>query len=330
MTKRGSKPFSQVIADLSTAGRPALDDLRALSGLAGKRLDEFIAGWPRIPADQRLEIMTRLGELAEESFEFNINAASRAALYDPDEHVRATAIRNLWEDEGLDLVDPLLNFLDNDPSPEVRTAAATALGIYVFLGEMEELPPEEARRVEDALLAVFNGNDTLEVRRRALESAGFSHRPEAAAAIDKAYTQGDDLLRVSALFAMGRSLDRERWGDTVIEDLGHPNPEVRFEAVRAAGELQLEEAAPVLGELVNEADPEIQELSIWSLGEIGGEEAQSILEELLETADGELSSLIEDALSNAELMAGMADFEPGGYEDDDLDDNAQARKAHLN
>src|SRR5574341_2460944 len=133
MAKRGRKPFSQVLTDLSTSTLPALDDLHALSDLSGKDLEEFKRSWPDISAETRLAIMTRLGELAEDQFELNINAASRAALSDPDSRVRAAAIRNLWEDQGRDLIDPFLNFLTRDESPEVRTAAATALGIYVYL-----------------------------------------------------------------------------------------------------------------------------------------------------------------------------------------------------
>src|SRR5262249_40735312 len=151
-----------------------------------------------------------------------------------------------------DLVEPFLDYLNNDASEAVRAAAATALGIYVYLGEMEELDEELTERVEDALLAKYNGTDTLEVRRRALESLGFSPRPEIAGAIDQAYESEDELLRVSALFAMGRSLDGERWGETVVADLTHADPQVRFEATRAAGELQLEEAVEALGQLLHD------------------------------------------------------------------------------
>ncbi|MBM4422410.1 MAG: HEAT repeat domain-containing protein [Chloroflexi bacterium] len=329
MAKRGPKPFAQTLADLSSAAHPALDDLRALSDLSGKQLDEFAAGWPNIPADRRVEIMFCLNELAEDSFDLNINAAARIALHDSDPRVRAIAIRNLWEDQGRDLINPLLSFLTDDPSLEVRAAAATALGVYVYLGEAEELPAEQARRIEDALLTVFNENEPVEVRRRALESLGFAQREDVAGAIDQAYADGDDLLRVSALFAMGRSLDPERWGDMVIEDLGHTSSEVRYEAARAAAELQLDEAVPTLGELLDDSDPEVQEMSIWALGEIGGEEARRILGERLETADDDLSDLIEDALATAELMDGIADFDMPGL-GDEFDDDEQARKARLN
>jgi len=327
MSKRGRKPLSQVLNSLATAEHPALDDLRALSDLSESRLAEFKKGWLDISVDHRVEIMTRLGELAEDSIELNINPVSRIALNDPDDRVRAAAIRNLWEDQEPDLVEPFLSFLTTDESEAVRVAAATALGMYVYLGEMEELPEGVTDRAANTLLEVFHGKDTLEVRRRALESLGFSSRPEAAAAIDQAYSDGDELLLVSALFAMGRSLDPERWGDTVIEDLNHASPPVRFEAARAAGELQLDEAVPALGQLLDDADPDVQEISIWALGEIGGDEARRSLEEKLETADDDLSGLIEDALANADLIDGAWELGLMGY---DEEDDEQARKARLN
>lgn len=302
---------------------PSREDLNALSDLSGARLQEFKAQWPRLSAARRLDIMTRLGELAEEHFELNINAASRAVLDDADGRVRAAAIRNLWEDERTDLIAPFLHTLVNDSSAEARAAAASALGVYVYQGEMEELPVERARQIEDALLNVFESSDSLEVRRRALESVGYSQRPEAAEAILKAYTAGDELLKVSALFAMGRSLDQELWSERVIKDLSDVSPRVRLEAARAAGELQLQEAVPGLGEAVQDVDPDVQAMSCWALGEIGGEEARRLLEKRLRTADQALAQVIDDALANAELMDDLLEFTLVDFDDDEDDQRAR-------
>ncbi len=331
MAKRGTtQPITQVLEDLAGAKHPPVDALRALSDLRGKPLEEFKLGWPEIPVEKRLEIMQALGELAEETFELDINAVSRVALSDAADSVRAAAIRNLWEDQGEDLIQPFLDYLNNDESEVVRTATATALGIYVYLGEMEEIDEGLAEQIENALLEKFNSEDVLEVRRRALESLGFSPRPEVAAAIDLAYESEDELLRVSALFAMGRSLDGERWGETVIADLAHADPQVRFEATRAAGELQLEEAVAQLGQLLNDSQADIQEMAVWSLGEISGEDSRRLLQDRLETADEELTSLIEDALANADLADGLVNFDMLDFETDDDDEDEQARKARLN
>ncbi len=43
--------------------------------------------------------------------------------------------------------------------------------------------------------------------------------------IAQAYQHSDDRMRQSAVFAMGRSLDAERWGATVIAEMTAPEPE---------------------------------------------------------------------------------------------------------
>ena len=326
-TKPGRKSFKQVLADLANDQLPPTpDDLRALSDLHGAQLAAFRAAWPGISAGRRLAIMTDLGELAEDNFEVHIHPASRAALDDADGLVRAAAIRNLWEDDDPDLIQPFMATLVHDPSPEARTAAASALGVYVYLGEMEELPADVSREIEEALLNVFAGGDTIEVRRHALEAVSYSHRAEAADAIAAAHASADDRLRLSALFAMGRNLDRDRWGDAVLAALSHIDPPMRLVAARAAGELQLPQAVDVLGEMLHDPDPEIQEMSVWALGEIGGEDARNLLQERLAGADEELTELIDDALANAELMDEIADFNLLELDADDLDDDL----THLN
>ncbi len=329
-TKHGPKPFAQALADLADEKHPpSKQDLRALSDLSGKQLTQFADAWPKIPAARRLTIMNELGELAEEAFDLDIRVAGRAALNDVDGEVRASAIHNLWEDEDADLIPVFISTLTQDTSPEARAAAATALGQYVFLGELEELDETLAHNVEDTLLAVFAGTDALEVRRRALEAIGFSGRSEAGMAIERAYHDGEEQLRVSALFAMGRSLKAERWGKAVIENLSHNIPRVRFEAARSAGELSLGDAVPALGELIRDVDPEVREVSIWALGEIGGDDARELLQKLLEeTDDVDLAEIIDDALTSAELMDGIAEFGMPGFDDDE--DDARARQARLN
>lgn len=157
-------------------------------------------------------------------------------------------------------------------------------------------------------LALSDEDDDPEVRRHALESIGFSSRKEVVAAIQKGYADPDDLFKISALFAMGRSLDH-RWNSIVLHELQNMNPRIRFEAARAAGELQLRDAVRALGELVRDVDVEVQEIVIWALGEIGGEDAREILETLLKRAKGERAELIDEALANAELIDDIAEFD---------------------
>lgn len=323
MPKSSSKIFSQVIHNLANEKYPpAKDDLHKLSDLSSDQLREFKSLWSHVPAPRRRTIMTALGEYAEENFELDIKAVSRAALADDDGLVRAIAARNLWEDEGHDLIETFLTMLVNDPQVEARVAAATALGQYIYLGEMEELDESLMHKVEEALLAVFNGDDNPEVRRHALESAGFSESKEVAESIRKAYTDRNESFKISALFAMGRSLDHH-WNSSVIHELENMNPRIRFEAARAAGELQLRDAVPALGELTRDVDVEVQEIVIWALGEIGGEDAREILEKLSKHAKGERAELIDESLANAELIDDIAEFDLLAA--DDLEDELKRR-----
>jgi len=334
-TKPGPKAFSQTLADLANDHYPpSRQDLIALSDLGGKQLEQFAQVWPSFAVARRLAILTELGDMAEDSFELDIRAVSRAALDDDEGAVRAAAIRNLWENEGEDLIDVFINTINHDPAVEARAAAVTALGQYVFLGEMEELDEAKARQVEDVLLNVWAGSDELDVRRRAVEALGFSGRSEATAAIEDAYDSDDEQMKVSALFAMGRSLDPGRWGSIVIADITDTSPQIRFEAARAAGELQLRDAVPALREVMHDADGEVEEMTVWALGEIGGDEAREALNWRLEDADDDLGELIEDALANVEFMDEISDLTLMAFDeeedDDDGDDDEIARKARLN
>jgi HEAT repeat protein len=168
------------------------------------------------------------------------------------------------------------------------------------LGECGDLIESRARRTEDALLGVIAGADVTEVRRRAVESVAYSSRPEVPAIIEAAYRQSDPSWRASAVFAMGRNLD-DRWVPAVLEELGSSNPEMRFEAARAAGEFELESSVPALTDLTADPDRDVQEAAIWSLGQIGGEKAREALQRRRRTAKGELREAIDEALANADL-----------------------------
>src|SRR5690606_38855946 len=103
----------------------------------------------------------------------------RHCLLDPDPEVRATSIDGLWENEEVTLVGPFLSALRADPSPEVRAAAAQALGRFVLAGELEEI--EEAiqdRIVAELLITIHLVGESIEVKRRALESAAYACTPE--------------------------------------------------------------------------------------------------------------------------------------------------------
>ena len=72
----------------------------------------------------------------------------------------------------------ILICLNNDEDVEVRAAAANALGQFVYLGELEKIPAELHHKIEDELLEATTASNEKLIRRRALESLGYSGREE--------------------------------------------------------------------------------------------------------------------------------------------------------
>jgi hypothetical protein len=318
--------FHTVLAELRDASRPfPAAHLYHLSDLSQNNLAALEAAWPEVPVERRRNVMHDLNELNEANYEVSFDAVFRLGLEDEDAEVRAVAISSLWESEAEDLIAPLIEFMQRDPDAGVRAAAASALGRYVYLGEIEELPAPQLRRIEDVLLAAAQGNDETEVRRRALEAVAFSSREEVAPLISKAYAEPETKWRVSALFAMGRTADAV-WEPQVRAELQSRLPELRFEAARAAGELELREAVSDLTDLTEDVDEQVREAAIWSLSQVGGDEAEAALQRLWrQAADDDERDFIEDALENLDFTNEVNRFVLFDFDDEDDEDDDRAR-----
>jgi HEAT repeat protein len=265
--------------------------------------------WSLIDAGRRRWIIQSLVDIAEASFEVNFDPIFRFCLNDEDEVMRSRAIEGLWEDEDLTLAGLLVRLLRDDPSESVRAAAATSLGRFVLLGELEKIEAAPAMMVEDALLGtIYDPHETLEVRRRAVESIAYSGQAQMRDVIEMAYCDDEEKMRISAVFAMGRSAD-PLWCDMVIAELDNPDSEMRYEAARACGEL---EALAALSDLIDrieaDPDPEVQEMAIWALGRIGGKEARRVLEACCENKDEALRQVAEEALDELDFLGGHFDL----------------------
>ncbi|MGH2523690.1 MAG: HEAT repeat domain-containing protein, partial [Anaerolineales bacterium] len=171
MAKSASPDFARVLNHLRDANHtfPA-KDLYHFSDLNKSDLAALEAAWRDVPVERRRNVIADLSEIGEANLEVAFESVFRMALEDEDSEVRATSIRALWEAEDPNLIAPFLDLLAHDPDSNVRAAAASALGRFVYLGEVEEIPAAQTRRVEDALLGVISGPDEPEVRRRALEA----------------------------------------------------------------------------------------------------------------------------------------------------------------
>ncbi len=261
--------------------------------------------WDGLSADYRAKLLKQLIDISESNFEFDYRELGLMALEDFDPDVRINAIDLLWEDESLHLMDRLIEIAQWDEAIRVRAAAASALGRFILAGELGDLPEIETVRAQDTVISLFtNDQEHTDVRRRALEAIANCGHEIVTEAIDEACNSDDERMQASAIYAMGRSCDT-RWNETVIRAFESRDPSIRFEATRASGELEIEEAIPILARFAQGDDREIKEMAIWSLGEIGGNFPMRILgslaEEAADTEDTSLIEAIEEAIGNASL-----------------------------
>ena len=103
---------------------------------------------------------------------------------------------------------------------------------------------------------------------------------------------------------MGRSAN-ERWNTYVLSELINPNPLIRMEATRAAGELEIREAIDLLIDLLQDVNDSIRLAAVWALAEIGGDTSLNALVELSDNSeDNALQDVIQEAIDHMTFMEG--------------------------
>ncbi len=239
-------------------------------------------------------------------------------LDDPSPEVRMMAIRGLWVAATPDLIDRLIEIANEDSNPMVRAKAIGGLGIYIYQGDMadydfdwgpltetihqEELPQEDFERVKAFLLSVYADEArSLDERRFAIEALGFLSDPQVAELIEQVYQRPEREMKISALFAMGRS-GLVRWTQYIAENLNNPDPDIRREAIRAAGEIGLTELGPELRQLTYGEDDDIKLEAIAALGQTGWDDAFERLDELTQDPDEQVANIAENALDDWYLI----------------------------
>ena len=303
--------FQKVIDEL-TGDRPEISrrSLQEFSDIDPSALRAVLEAWPSVKLERKRILLDSLLSLSDEDTLVSFDDFARALLTDADAQVRARAIRLLDESDDAKLVPSFIRILTTDEQAETRAEAAVALGKFVELGELEELPERTKRQVEDALLEKANGEDQLFIRRNALEALCFSSRPEVVTLIESAFRRENPDWQASALFAMGRSF-AERWEEQVLSRMLDVNSIVRLAAVEAAGELRLASARLILLKVLEEEDEDdITSAAIWSLSQIGGEDARVYIQNLLDLAEeDEDVEFLEDALENVQFTDELNEFD---------------------
>jgi HEAT repeat protein len=331
-------PFEEVLVALLD-DEQVLDPgyLYRLSDITQDDRGDLTRIWSDIQVERRRALIEDLEDLSEDNNLLSFESVFRLSLKDEDSQVRFFTTRAIEIYDTDDLIPYFLDVFDREESVDVRAVTASVLGKYIYRGELDKISAKLKKKIENKLLEILESGEPDEVRRRALEAVSYSSREDVKEHILDAYQSEKEDWVASSIFAMGRSLDTE-YGDMVCDKLGHTSPKVRLEAVRACGELTLEDALPIIMDLLDDL-PDIREAAIWSLSQIGGEDAGPALQGLLddEVSDEEID-LIQGALEKLDFLEdGMDmsifnlptdddeyilddyDVQQDGFDDDDLD-----------
>ncbi|MBC7877101.1 MAG: HEAT repeat domain-containing protein [Anaerolineales bacterium] len=292
------------------------------SDLDPMSLQLFKDVWSSVKPARKLLLLKELLTHLDSDNLVSYEEIGRALLNDADGEVRALAIRLLAESDDPQLAGTLTDILLNDTELAPRMEATQLLGEFILLGELEEIKEELQRKAEDALITVIRSEDNPALRKVALEALGYSSRDEIIKLIESAFQRTDPAWIASALRAMGRSHD-DRWNDDVVSMLLNDDPRIRFAAVEAAGELNIEEAGPIMLQMLEEEeeDDEVVAGAIWSLSQIGGEDARIYLVNLLElTEDEDMTKYLEDALENLDFTDELNKFDLLSLDENELEE----------
>lgn len=310
-SSRQHDAIDTLVESLKSAAPDTLSDehFEILSDLGRPAADGLAERWMEIDYPVRLAVVQEMVRRFESDIEHHYDRALVAALSDEESDVKLLAFEGLTETTDPNLLGYLLDQLPNERDTEVRAAAARALGQFVLESELDRLSEDDAHRVREAVITVAADDANREVRLRGLESAGYlADDEDVVLLIQNAWQSGAHSAQVSALRAMGRQCD-PRWLDTILGEFSSDEPELRFEAARAAGTTGGQRVVPRLTDLTEDDDVEVQMAAIASLGAIGGDIAVTALRNLEQSESVAIADAASAALEEA-LLANSATRPP--------------------
>ena len=312
MEKASGYTIGDVISNLRDETAPINTAyLHTFSDISFDDLSQIKRIWGDLSIDRKVLLLQHLLVLMEADTLISCDDFSVFAMEDQDPRVKCQAISLLWENSDLKLVPAFIEMLVANPDVTVNAAAADALGKFVLLGELDEIPQETADTVRDALLKKYKTTGDDLTKQKVVESLGYIANDEVTALIKKATKDPSKQWQLSALVAIAHSAN-DIWDKFVVEKLAEKDQDVQIEAIRAAGELEIASAKePIIQILQESASDEEEHLqAILALSKIGGRDVRQILEELLETSDNEEETdLLEIALENMDLTDGIVSFD---------------------
>ncbi len=184
-----SKPFSSQF-------------LLFFSDISLDNLEKIKSIWPEVDRERKYNLLKDLESLMEDNTLASCDDFGYFALQDDDPRIRSRAIPLFWECTNIKLIPIFINLLQNDSDSEVNASAASALGKFVLLGELEEIPEKSANMVQDLLIDEYLKADDDSIKQRILESLGYSSNKKVDHFITSALKINDKKWHLSALLAI--------------------------------------------------------------------------------------------------------------------------------
>lgn len=224
------------------------------------------------------------------------------------------------------LCDALLAIVGSGKEPEdLRASAAISLGPALesadtadFEDEYDDVISEGMfHKIQQALRDLFSDSSVpQEVRRRILEASVRAPEPWHADAVRAAYASNDQTWRLTAVFGMRyiRGFDNQ-----ILEALESDDPDIRCEAVTAAGESELDAAWPHIAALIaaKGTDKDLLLAAIEAAALIRPEEASEILGDHLDSGDEDIREAAFEAIEMAEAYQKSESEEEGEEEEEE-------------
>ena len=216
----------------------------------------------------------------------------------------------------------LLSIVCNgEETEDLRARAVISLGPIletVYIDEFDDpedvpISEETFHGIQESLRELYMDIDVpMEVRRRTLEGSVRAPQEWHQEAIRDAYSRGDELWRLTAVFCM-RYI--RGFNTQILEALEAKNEDIHYEAVCAAGTWEVDAAwSHIIGLATSELTAKSLRLAaIEAVASIRPQEAAVILSELTQSDDEDIVDVAYEAM----LMSGLLQDED--YDDDDGD-----------
>jgi HEAT repeat protein len=287
--QRGEPVVTGLITRL-TAATPSLREVSALGlGLvkSSRAVDPLIRALRDATGGVRANSAWALGRLEAGKALGQI----RDMFRDDDQRVReAAVIASGRMDDSTSSIPALIRVVRQDSSPQVRRAAAWALGQL------------ESREAIEALTGVLTQDTDARVREMAAWALGQVEGRSAIGGLSTAARRdADDRVRETATWALGQLEDR-----SVVEVLGNiaasdKSSRVRGTAAWALGQLRGGKAPAGLLQVLRDENDDARLKAAWALGQIGDATAIPAIREALQR---ETSSEVRRALIRALMRSG--------------------------